>query len=149
MIKTENFPNAYREVYIILNYVEEELLNKIPKDFIDMLENKMNREYEYKYNEKLDFEEQEILQETKVVFAYIFLNYWSTKDENNLIMKKFRQDIMLNEKNKPQYNQEELFKNKKEKTIEETKEKQMIEYKKENIFTRILRKIKNIFRIRK
>jgi len=37
MIKVSNFPNAYKEVYIILKYVDSEDLKLIPKSFINML----------------------------------------------------------------------------------------------------------------
>ena len=148
MIKTENFPNAYKEVYVILNYLEEELVCKIPQDFINMIKNRMNKDYEFVYNEEKDFEEQEILQETKVVFAYIFLNYWGTKEQNDKILKKFDEDIRKEEQGKTQYNPDEIFKKKKE-NIEESvdnKEKQIVEHKEETLLKRILNKILKIFR---
>lgn len=142
MIKSENFPNAYKEVYVILNYIEEESVKKIPPEFINMLKEKMNENHEFNYDERINFEEQKILQETKVVLAYIFLNYWGTKEQNDRIMKKFNDDIKKEEQSKPKYNPDELFK--KNKQIQTNTEIQIIEHKKENIFLRMLNKIRNL-----
>ena len=46
MIKQENFPNAYKEVYVILSNMDEKDLCKIPQEFLDMIKQKMNNDYE-------------------------------------------------------------------------------------------------------
>ena len=150
MIKVENYPNAYKEVYVILNNVDKELFDKIPTSFINMINNKMNRNYNFELDEDIDFEEQLLLHETKVILAYIFLNYWATKEQNDRIMQKFRQDILIEEQKKPQYNPEKLFKNYKNKNVEDEivskEEIHLINYKSQNIFEKILSIIKKIFR---
>ena len=110
MIKVENFPNAYKEVYVILNNINEEDLKAIPQSFIDAVQKNMNNDYDFKLDENLDFDEQNILKETKVILAYIFLNYWATEEQKSRIMNKFRQDIINEERSKPKYNPDELFK---------------------------------------
>ena len=44
------YRNAYKEVYIILSYLDEDDYNKIPLEVIDAIENNMNEEYEYYMN---------------------------------------------------------------------------------------------------
>ena len=55
MIRSENIPNAYKEVYTILKYVSKDDVNLIPKNFIKMLKSKMNVNYKFEYNEKSIF----------------------------------------------------------------------------------------------
>ena len=95
MIKVENYPNAYREVYEILKLVPKEDLNKIPAEFLQIVKKNMNKNYDFSINLDIDFvKEQEILYETKVILAYVFLNYWATEDEKRIIRAKFKKDIL-------------------------------------------------------
>ncbi len=79
MIKVENYPNAYKEVYVILNNMNEENLKAILQSFIDMVQRNMNNNYEFELEENVDFEEQTVLKEIKVILEYIYLNYWGTE----------------------------------------------------------------------
>ena len=150
MIKVENYPNAYKEVYVILNNMNEENLKAIPQSFIDMVQRNMNNNYEFKLEENIDFEEQTVLKETKVILAYIYLNYWGTEEQKNKIKQKLKQDIINEEKSKPKYNPDELFKKNYVKDISsnivQKEEVHLIEYKKENIFTKLINIIKGLFR---
>lgn len=96
MIKVSNFPNAYKEVYTILQYVEKEELNNVPKEFINMLQKNMNPNYIYEYDIYKEFEEQKMLRETKAIFAYIFLHFWANEVEKNKIKAKLKQDLKKN-----------------------------------------------------
>ena len=55
------YRNAYKEVYIILSYLDEDDYNKIPLEVIDAIENNMNEEYEYYMNEDIDLSNQQML----------------------------------------------------------------------------------------
>ena len=147
MINVLNFPNAYKEVDTILKYVEDDDLKLIPQEFIDAIESNMNKNHEFEYNINLEFEQQNILRETKAIFAYIFLNYWADKEQVKEIKEQFRKDIEQNEKEKSKiYNTSNLFKNKKEATadVDETKVNQtlLVEYK-ESVFTKLKKFIKS------
>ncbi len=50
----ETYKNAYKEVYTILNYLNEEDYNKIPPELINAIKLNMNEEYEYEMNEDID-----------------------------------------------------------------------------------------------
>ena len=43
---TSNYKNAYKEVYIILSYLEDDDYNKIPEEVINAIKANMNEEYE-------------------------------------------------------------------------------------------------------
>ena len=155
MIKVENYPNAYKEVYVILENMSKEDYNKIPETFIKMVKNNMNEEYEFKLDENKEFIEQDLLQETRVILAYIFLNFWSTDEQKEKIENKFRQDIVEWEEQKEKYNSEEIFKNRKKTnqiSKEENKKEQenvsMVEYKEKNIFIKIIDIFKKLFGIK-
>lgn len=148
MIKVENYPNAYKEVYEILKYVPKEDLKRVPKKFMDMLEEKMNKNYKFSIDTSKDFiEEQELMIETRTILAYIFLNYWATEIQKEKINIKFKKDIEDAEKQKGDLYNVNIFKNKKQlkENSEKEQEHAMVIYKKENFITKIFNIIKNFF----
>ena len=40
----KNYSNAYAEAYTILNYLDEEELNKIPEEIMETIDEKRNKE---------------------------------------------------------------------------------------------------------
>lgn len=151
MIKVENYPNAYKEVYVILNHINKEELSKIPQAFMDMIQKNMNKDYEFEMNTNVNFEEQNLLKETKIILAYIFLNYWGTDEQKSRIEKKFRNDIAKEEKQKTKNNPKDLFLNRISSDIGQStnknEETKMIVYKEKNILSRFICKLKKILRI--
>ena len=145
MIKVENYPNAYKEVYVILNNMEESTVKSIPQDFMDMIKTKMNADYQFELQPDVDFQNQDLLRETKAILSYIFINYWATDEQKNRIDEVFKQDLKKEEVVKEQYNSEDIFKNirAEEKNKEET---QLSENKKENIIRKLINKLKNLFK---
>ena len=77
MVKTIH-ANAYKEVLVVLNYLVEEDYNKIPKEYIEYLENNCNNDYDFKYNTSKSFYEQDFLDETKYILFGLFERYWAT-----------------------------------------------------------------------
>ena len=160
MIKVENYPNAYKEVYVILENMSKEDFDKIPKSFIDMIKKKMNNEYDFKMDESKSFLEQELLNETRVILAYICINFWSNKEQKEKIENKFKYDIIEWEENKEEYNPDELFSSKKSNQEEKDnneinnnnldnnnakEEKQIAKYKKTGFIKTIISFIKKLF----
>ncbi|MBO5412848.1 MAG: hypothetical protein J6A29_00820 [Clostridia bacterium] len=141
MVQLENYPNAYKEVYEILKMVPHEDLAKIPKKFIEMVEERMNKDYNFFIDDNTDFvEEQELMLETRTILAYIFLNYWATEKQRETISTKFKKDIEEAENQKRELYNVDVLKNKKQ---EEKLE--MVVYKKDNRITKILNKIKKFW----
>lgn len=110
MITLENYKNAYKETYVILNNMKSDNVRLIPQAFMKILKNNMNNNYNFEIDMENDFKKQELLKETKIILAYIFLNYWSTSEQKEKIEQKFRYDIKKEESKKPQYNPNEIFK---------------------------------------
>ena len=143
MIKVSNFPNAYKEVYIILRCMDKKDFDSIPKGFVNMLELNMNKDYEFEYDSNIEFENQNLLRETKAIFAYIFLHFWGNDKQKNAIMAKFKQDkVKEEEEKKLKYPVDNIFRTNANTQTVQNKDMQMIEVKKESIVTRIVNKIK-------
>ena len=146
MLKTENFPNAYKEIFVILNNVDEEQKSKIPDSFINMVKENMNNDYDFKLDKKVEFENQKLLKETEVILQYIFLHYLGTQEQRKIIIDKFKQDMINSELGKGKYDRNKMFRDEKtNKTQLKTEENKMIEYKKQNFIKRFFTKIKKIF----
>ena len=144
MIKKENYPNAYKEVYVILNNMEENEIKDIPIAVIDKIKEKMNDNYKFELDLNKELKQQVLLKETKVILSYLFLNYLATSNQKQIIINRFNSDIIKNEKLKGEYSGN-LFEKNSSKNIVEKKNNQVIVYKKENIFLKIFRFLKKMF----
>ena len=55
------YANAYTEVLIVLNNLVKDDYNKIPKEYINYLEDNCNKNYVFKYDKSKKFIEQNLL----------------------------------------------------------------------------------------
>ncbi len=152
----DNYSKAYKEVMEILNFVSRESVDKIPQTMIDTFKAKMNNEYDFKVDINKSFEEQDLLEETKAIFANIFRDYWATLYQKERIEAKEKYDRQKLEEEKTQnYNPDDLFKKKNIESVIENTEKDtiensnlQIEVKKEKFYEKIINffiKIFNVF----
>ena len=141
------YRNAYKEVYIILNYLDEDDYNKIPLEVINAIENNMNEEYEYYMNEDIDLSNQQMLPETKAILFNIFRDYLLTEEQKQKIIRMQKEERQKNElKKKEQYNTD-VFANKEKTNNSEIQKEPVILIKyKESIFKKIINKIKKFLR---
>ena len=91
MINQAIMPKAYKEVYEIVKHLSEEDFNKIPKEVIKTLHSNMDKDYEFYINFE-DLQNQETLNETKLLLAIIFRDYLATEKQKEKIMAKERYD---------------------------------------------------------
>ncbi len=148
-----NRRNAYTEVYTILQDLNEEEYNKIPPEVIETLDANRNKEYEYFLDNELELKDQPMLPETKAILFNLFRDYLATPEQRTKIIKMQNEARQKNELKKQQMYNTDVFANKsinKTTKLNENEvktnnnEKQIVEYK-ENIFKRILNKIKSLF----
>lgn len=139
---------ALSEVYDILNHFEPDMYNKIPQEFINYVEQNKDNNYITRIDFSKSINEQNILQETKVILSIIYRDFICDK---KLKEKLERYDYnILEKKKREKYNTKDLFKNSKNQTEKilnsQTQDStaMMIEYK-ENIFTKLKRFIKKFF----
>lgn len=146
MINQAIMPKAYKEVYEIVKHLSEEDFNKIPKEIIKTLHSNMDKDYEFYINFE-DLQNQETLNETKLLLAIIFRDYLATEKQKEKIMEKERYDEQVyQEEMRKKYNPENFFK-KQQSSLDKNKiqkETNVIEYK-PNIFKKILSFFKRVF----
>ena len=134
-------------VYSILT--ELNLFNKIPIDKQNyIIKNKAN--YKCIFNKNIPLQSQVNDKETMVVLSYLFLKYINDNGDKKkyLINKYKRNEITYQKELREKYNPDDIFKNiKKEKISANTtnNEVALIEVK-DNIISRIIKKIKNFFK---
>ena len=145
------YANAYSEVLEIIKHIPEEDYDKIPSSKIKLFETKANPNHKLEYNPELTLEQQ-VSKRAKAIIAILFRDYWATDEQREKIIRKQRNDLNKLEQEKVEkYNPDNIFKQN-DKEILERQEKitetvAMVEHK-ENIFKRIISKIKSIFKIK-
>ena len=137
-----NRANAYTEVYTILQDLNTEEYNKIPPEIIKAIEENMNEEYEYELDEDLELKNQPMLPETKAILFNLFRDYLATSEQKEKIIKMQNEERQKSELKKQQQYNANVFQNKTKENINQSKE--LIEYK-ENIFIKLINKIKSWF----
>ena len=146
-----NYAKAFTEVYKILECLDEEEYEKIPKSFVNVIETYRNKEYVYEVNEEQDLMKQEMLPETKAILFNMYRDYLAQDDEKAKI--KNLQQIALKkiEKQKEEKYSINVFDTKKEEILENNKNSEksqnlentsLIKIKKQSFFRKILYKIK-------
>lgn len=140
-----NYARACKEVSEILKYISMDYIEKIPLEVLDVLNQKMDKNYEFQYDINKEYEEQNLLVETKAILANIYIDYWATEEQRERIKEIHNEDrrkidLLKYEK----YNPNELFKNKK--SIQNIEITQLVEGKELSIIQKIMNNIKNLFR---
>lgn len=149
----DNYPKAYKEVIEILNFVPKESVNKIPQIMLDTFKAKMDKEHDFTVDINKSFDEQNLLDETKAIFANIFRDYWATPYQKERIQAKENYDRQkIEQEKRKQYNPNEVFKNKLVKTdnkekneIENNSNNLPIELEKENFYQKIIKFFKSFW----
>ena len=119
---------------------------------IDTFKTKMDKEYDFTVDVNKSFEEQDILEETKAIFANIFRDYWATPYQKERIEAKEKYDRQkLEEEKMKKYNPEDIFKKKQQinesKTVENYNENLPMEVKKDSFYIKIINFFKKFFHI--
>lgn len=145
-----NYSKAYKEVIEILKNVPKESFDKIPQTMIDTFNAKMDTNYNFSIDINKDFEEQELLDETKAILAIIFRDYWATPYQKERIQAKEKYDRQrIEEEKRANFNYDIFNKDNKAKNIEHelSKKNLPIEVKKEKLYERIVIFFKKMFHI--
>lgn len=142
--------NAMAEVIYYLKGIRQEDVDKIPKKFIQFLNENASKEYICNFDYNRPLKELNILDETRGIIGMICYNYWCvTEQQKELYLKKLSQNEqqyqeILHEK----YNLDNLFKNRKQEYVEETQnianEVAMVEYRRSTL-KKVINKIKYFF----
>ena len=141
----DNSSLAYSEVCTILNMLEDEYKERVPKNVMDFFEEERDKEYNPIIDVNIPLEKQNLKRKTLVLLAILNLNYWCENEEEK---QSFLDELDKNEEEKKEleekYNPDNLFKKKQDESTENNL--QIIEYKKPNFIQILLTKIKKIFK---
>ena len=145
----DNSSLAYSEVCTILNMLEDEYKERVPKNVMDFFEEERDKEYNPIIDVNIPLERQNLKRKTLVLLAILNLNYWcDSEEEKQEILDSFAKNEELKRLKEKEltenYNINNLF-NKIENTENKT-EVSLIEYKEQNFIQKIISKIKSLFR---
>ena len=150
------YANAYTEVLDILKYISKEDYEKIPKSKIKVFEENSNKNYSFKYDVDKTLEEQNVSEIAKMIIAILCRDYWTTNEQRYIIIKKQREAREEQERQiRERIEQNRKIKEDSLKVIDVSSDLDLdldysrgtnLEiYKEENIFKKIISKIKEIF----
>lgn len=147
----EAYRNSFKEVYVIWENTESELLYKIPTNFINFIKDNMNNDYETNIDPSVDIDKQKLLNETEAILSLIYRSYWATDEERKEFEVQDQKDFIENEeKKKEEYPVKDIYQ-----IFEERKninkiaiDNNLMVIKKENFIKRFFKKILNIFQKR-
>ena len=145
------YSEAAVEVLDILNHTNKEDVARIPQSFIKFLTNISSKSYKVKFNHEQPINGLNLKKQTRELLGFIYITWWCDKEEREKYKKLIHESNIKNKKIKEKYNVNDIFKNKKEnqeyKIIqnENAMKTSIAEYKKENIFKRVLNKILSFF----
>ena len=150
MIETE-YSEAAVEVLDILNHTNKEDVERIPQSFIKFLTNISNKNYKVEFNHEQPINGLNLKKQTRELLGFIYITWWCDKEEREKYKKLIHEENINKEEIKENYNVNDIFKNKtenqrhiiSEKEVE--KQTNLVEYKQENIFKKIINKIIGFF----
>lgn len=141
---------ALAETEEIISKMEEGYINKIPMEIIEYIKKYKNPNWTFKYNPEKDLEEQNIHIETIEILSYLNLNYWASEEEKNYLTKLYKRNYTKHQLElKAKYSTDALFLNKQKTKKDEQLEKQEVNLQvieESSIFSKIIKKIKKIFK---
>jgi hypothetical protein len=139
------YAQAYTEVLEILKNLPEVEYNKIPKEKIEFYKENCDLSYHF----VLDKDLKNISKRANAIIVSIYNDYFTTlKQKETLHNILADNERKAEELRKEKYNSDDIFKNNKVENVKDeltNENNQMIEIKEENIFTKIMNKIKMFF----
>lgn len=149
---TNTINQSFTEVYNIITHMDKKLYDKIPKSFIEMLENCKDYDYEVNIDYSKSINEQELLHETRAILSLIYRDYICTPEkrkelveEDNEELKK-EEEILQGKYNIDFNKRTQMMRNKNTEDERKIKNTYMVEVKKEKWYEKIINKIKSFFK---
>lgn len=139
------YPKAFKEISELINFFPKSEYCKIPKSFISFIEENMDNNYDYIVEHVDDFQNQEMLDETKIILSIIYRDFIASDEVKKQIYEMENYELLQEEKRiREKYNPDNLFKNKITKCEPVENSVAMVKYK-ESIFTKIQNWFKRTF----
>lgn len=144
---TDTYAQAYAEILEIIKNMEQHYKDKIPVKLIEFFEENKDSNYQYNIDKINENQNMAFSQKTIDLLAMLQLKYLATEEEKELLKDALdKNDIKYQTEMREKYNTDNLFRNKNNQINQDTTNPvAMMEYK-ETIFTRIINRIKRLFR---
>ena len=136
------------ELNVILDNTSPEIVNKIPKKFIELMHSIESTTYEFKYDKTKPLEDQIIKTKTKGLIALIYKDFLCDEKEKKEYLTKVSNVLNeIEQEKREMYNPDDIFKKRVQGKVEERTNNLPLQVKQENIFVKIIsflnRKFKN------
>ena len=143
-----NMQNVLSQVYSVLQYLPDELLKKIPETIQKNIFDLKSTNYNFEYDETKELADQDIFEETKDMISALYLTYMCGEEKRNELVEICKQNDRASKMYK-KYEYEDIFeKHQKQdeiaEDIEDIEDLKLVEIK-ENVFTKIVKWIKELF----
>lgn len=111
----QEYKEAFTEVNEIIKMMPDELVNKIPSKFREMLEDERDKEYNPKIQEPL--EKCKLKNETIIILGLIYRDFLCSQDEKRRLQEKDARELQeiqkaIEDETRQKYNPDDLFKKK-------------------------------------
>ena len=137
------YSEAIVEVLDILKHTKIDDVKKIPKSFMEFLENNVSKTYISKLDHTKSIKEMNLKPETEAILGLIYIKYWANEESKLEFKNKMKQNELIYQKElREKYNVDNLFEKKEYKKIEN--EPVMIVQK--SVIQKMIDKIKSVFR---
>lgn len=132
---------ANTEILNILKNIEPEYVYVLPIELIEYLNNNSLKDESEKYSGFNENGDIAVSDEAEEILTFMYLNYWAEENEKKELLEK----LTNNEKElEEKYDIQKVF-NKRNETKTYKEELQLVQVK-DNLFTRILNKLKKLLR---
>ncbi len=145
------YTDAFTQVYVILNELDDEDYDKIPPEVVDAIRKNRNKEYEFEIDESVELKDNNLLPEARALLFKIYKDYLASESQRKKILKMQNEERRKRELKKQQQYNSDIFANKETETIQKSEleiQQQSIHpvpYK-ESIFKKLLNIIRGFFK---
>lgn len=132
----EIYRQALAETSMVIKFMNEDLVKKIPRDILSLIE--VNKDKNYKVNilSNVPIYEQNIKKETQGILAVLYREYLCDENERKRLQKEEKEYF------ERKYSVDKLFESRKKTKEIENK---IVVVKKENIIEKLIKTIRNFF----
>ncbi len=144
---------SFSEVYDIMAHLEKRLYEKIPRNFIEIIEKNRDERYIPNIDYSISINDQQISKGARGILAIIYRDYICSEEKKAELLRKDQIELQrIEEENRKKYEVDNLFNKRKQDIIEKTEIEEpkisnnlLMKVEKQNIFTKIIKFIKKIF----
>lgn len=129
------------EVDEVLNHLSKENLDKIPDEIKNLIKENKDKDYVWYFDENKPLKDQNLSRDTIAFLSYLNMEYLLNKEQKSFMEQIHRYNEQKNEQEKQKkYSNQIIFKKK-----ESIENKEMIIFK-ESLITKIIKRIKSLFK---